>query len=320
MTPNAKMIAQTSIPLPITTEALQIAQQYADEQLTSEKKEQIFLNTLAVCVVNDYMEMMDIPTQLTASDSWNAAMRLYTDVADLQLTGIGRLECRPVKSATLQQSEPPTCYIPLEVSEERIGMVVVEINHSDRAAILLGFVKTVKMGNLPISQLQPIDELLVHLENLQPKPAVNLNQWFENIFQVGWQSLEALIDPNLENLAMGVQWRKYSGDRATIKGAKLIDLGVQLGGQSVALLVAIAKEEDEKVAIRVQVHPAAGQIYLPPNLKLALLNEAGDILQEVPSRSLDNFIQLPIFKGSPGEQFAIEISLDNFRIQEDFII
>jgi len=160
---SIKHILEQSIPLPITTASIQIARQFANQQPTPEKQAEVYLNTLAISAVNDYMQMMDIPTDLKASDSWNPAIRLYTDVADLTLTGLGRLECRPVKVDDLQKL---TYYLPPDVPEDRIGVVVVAIDDRDRQATLLGFAKTVTTGNLPISQLQTLDDLLVYLEYL----------------------------------------------------------------------------------------------------------------------------------------------------------
>lgn len=157
---NTKKIEEKSIPVSITQAALRMARQFADQQPTQEKKEQVYLNTLAVCVVNDYMEMMEIPTNLRASDSWNPAMHFYADVADLKLTGLGYLECRPVREGTL-------CYIPPEVPDDRTGVVVVKIDAELQEATLLGFTKTVRTGELSISQLQTVDDLLEHLDRLE---------------------------------------------------------------------------------------------------------------------------------------------------------
>ena len=91
---------------------------------------------------------------------------------------------------------------------------------------------------------------------------VNLSQWYLDLFETGWQSLEAIFS--------GIDQRKFacrnvsSFGKAGIARAKLIDLGLQLGSQSVALLVAIAPYPDKKIEIFVQLHPAEGEAYLPP--------------------------------------------------------
>ncbi|MEH2247676.1 DUF1822 family protein [Nostoc sp.] len=147
---------------------------------------------------------------------------------------------------------------------------------------------------------------------------VNLNQWFQKLFAAGWQPIDEALNSQLGNLAF--EFRSFSATSKTgVNGIKLIDLGVQLGGQSLALMLALSQEEDKKTAIIVQVHPTGNKKYLPPNLKIMLL-ESGNILQEIESRSLDSYIQLNRFKGLSGTSFSIELILDNFRMTESFSI
>jgi hypothetical protein len=86
-----------SVLMPITQAAQQIARQFAIEQPTEEKALQVYLNTLAVYAVNNYLRIMDISTDLKGGDSWNPVIRFACDVADLWVTGVGRLECRPLQ-------------------------------------------------------------------------------------------------------------------------------------------------------------------------------------------------------------------------------
>ncbi|NEQ21506.1 MAG: DUF1822 family protein, partial [Microcoleus sp. SIO2G3] len=79
-------------------------------------------------------------------------------------------------------------------------------------------------------------------------------------------------------------------------------------------------EADQKVGIVVQVHPADGQSYLPSNLRLILLSQNEEILQEVSSRCQDNYIQLRRFRGHPGESFKIKVAFGTVSMQETFII
>ncbi len=152
-----------ALTLPITQAARRTAQEFAREQPTPEKVEQVLLNTLSVWVVNDYLEFMGIPANKSFGDSWNPILRLCANVADLELPGIGRLECRPL---SLQQQ---TCYIPPETWEERIGYVIVQVDESLQDAKLLGFVRSVATEELPLSQLQPLSDLIEHLEQVNLK-------------------------------------------------------------------------------------------------------------------------------------------------------
>ena len=69
-----------------------------------------------------------------------------------------------------------------------------------------------------------------------------------------------------------------------------------------------------------QVHPVRGEIYLQPNLKLVLISDSGVILQEVKSRSQDNYIQLKRFRGLREEYFDIQVALSDAIVTETFVL
>ena len=145
----------------------------------------------------------------------------------------------------------------------------------------------------------------------------NLSQWLEGIYSASWQALETLLGSNSSSLALNL--RSTSGSvESGIRRAKLIDLGMQIESQSVVLLVALIPEANGQVSVRVQLHPAGGELYLPATIKLALLSSA-DTLEQVQARSQDNYVQLPQFDVEIGEHFSIQVALDNFQITEDFV-
>ena len=327
-----------SLSLPITQTALRTAQQFANEQPTPQKAEQVRLNTLAVCAVNDYLQMIGIPTNLEASDSWNPVVRLCADVADLEVTGIGRVECRPHRSA---QS---SCYVPPEVWLDRVGYIAVEIDELSLEATVLGFTQTVTDEELPIRQLKPIDDLIDVLNPLDEpqvipalaKTRVNLNQWLTHMFEQGWETVESLFAPTEPELAfnfrsapdaiMDDHFRSAPDsvldEPAVSEGvsrAKLIDLGMQLAGYPVALVVKLQPESERKTHILLQLHPTGGQMYLPPLVQLTVLDEFGSIFLEAQARSADNYIQLQ-FSGLPGEPFSVKVALGDASVTEDFVI
>jgi hypothetical protein len=251
------------------------------------------------------MEMMDIPTDLRASDSWNPAMRLYADVADLKLTGLGHMECRPVRSGTL-------CYIPPEVPDDRIGVVVVKIDAELQEATLLGFTKTVRTGELSISQLQTVDDLLEHLDRLERnQDEVSLSQWLQNIFEAGWQSVEEILAPKVPLLAFRYTNRVTRG--------KLIDLGIQLPEQSVALVVTLTPETEAQIHIKVQVYPTGEQAYLPPNLILKVLEGEGVVVMEARAGSANTHMTLE-FSARLGECFSARVGLGDISVTENFVV
>lgn len=329
MTYNTNDIEKFALSLPITQKARKIAKQFASEQSTPQKAEEVRLNTLAVYVVNDYLEhIMGIPTDLSKSDSWNPVIRLCANVADLEVTGVGRLECRPLKK---HQS---TCHVPPEVWSDRIGYVIVQIDESFLEATVLGFSQTAATEELPLNRLRPIEDLIDFL-NLQmqtvaaraavPERRVDLSRWLVNVFETGWQTVETFLNPAELDLAFSFR----SAESAVlvddeqpdtgVRRGKLIDLGIQLVDHPVALVVEVKSESDRRRNVLLQVHPTDHQIYLPPLLQLTVLDQSGLVFLEAQARSADNYIQLH-FSGLPGEQFSVKVALGDANIIEDFVL
>lgn len=146
----------------------------------------------------------------------------------------------------------------------------------------------------------------------------NLNQWLNNIFDVGWQSLDNIFITE-SRFAFNFRQREYAIRDFSVAGVKLIDLGMELGNKSLALLVGVMPVANE-VAVRVQLHSVNGDTYLPPNVKLALLSTSGTTLQECSSRIQDNFIQLKRFTCPQGTAFRIRVAMNSFSFTEDFVI
>jgi len=155
------------------------------------------------------------------------------------------------------------------------------------------------------------------------KTSINLGQWLQEVFEVGWQSLETFLNTEPGILAFSFRQGRPSATEARkvfVEGIKLIDLGMELENQSVALLVGLVTEAEQRVGIRVQLYPAGGQTYLPPNIRLALLSPSGATLQEYQARTQDSLIQLKRFTCPMGKSFSIQVAHHDFSIKEDFVI
>jgi hypothetical protein len=139
-----------------------------------------------------------------------------------------------------------------------------------------------------------------------------LTQWLQNAFDEHWQTIDQLINADAY-LALSTRSIESGAQRG-----KLINLGVQLGQQTVALLVNVTAEADGKFGVLVQLHPTGDNRSLMPKLKLSLRSSTGNPLQEVTSRSQDNYIQLKPFKGKPGTCFSVAIQLGSETVEENF--
>lgn len=141
-----------------------------------------------------------------------------------------------------------------------------------------------------------------------PKTLVNLSQWVQGIFEVGWQVVEELVVPTvLVPVAKSAD---------VTRRAKRIDLGEH----AVALIVTRAPEDDREISILLQVEPTGGQTTLPQNLELSAFDESGTIHREVRVKNAAPFIELPRLIGFPGEHFSVKVALGDFSAEEDFVI
>jgi hypothetical protein len=343
MTYNTYDTDEFALPLPITQVVHRTAQQFSSQQPSPEKQEQVRFNTLAVGVVNDYLQLMGLATDLRTSDSWNPVVRLCADVADLNLPGLGRLECRAVRSGDR------TCTIPPDVWVDRIGYVVVQIDDAAQEAELLGFVPSVAEEELLLSRLRSPEDLLEHLDQLRqcatvspPSPApphpmaappaketlVRLGQWLQGIVDEGWQTVESLLNPlelspaytfrGIRSTAT-VDEPALDQPEGTVRRAKLIDFGLQPAHQPVALVVEIHPTAGQQTDIHLQVYPTGQDIFLPQGLKLRVLDEAGLTFLEAQARLADNYIQLQ-FSGDTGEPFSVQIQFNDASIAEAFVV
>lgn len=165
----------------------------------------------------------------------------------------------------------------------------------------------------PAKNLVNVSETKTLIDGLEKK-VPKLSQWFKNVFDEGWITLDKLTKVE-SNLTFSTR-KLVEG----VKRGKLIDLEIQLGKNTVALLVNIVEVTDNKFSILVQLHPTGKHKYLPHNLQLRMFSKAGRILQEVQARVQDNYIQLKPFKGEASKRFSIEVALDDISVKENFEI
>ncbi|NJM20114.1 MAG: DUF1822 family protein [Richelia sp. RM2_1_2] len=358
---------QLIISISITESERNQADKFAQEQSNPEKAKQVYHNTLAVLVTNNYLQMLDVATSLQQSYCWNAVARLSTNIADLNLPEKGHLECRSI----LKDND--NCYVPQDVWNNRIGYVVVQFDEDYKQGNLLGFVPQINSTMLNLNKLQSLDNLFEILHSNQT--VIQLNKWLENAIDTGWRNIQEIIDkqainplfvfadisPKITNIEKmeDIVAQLYSSqdeidkvdsdsEKALIhllknthneeirwKAAELlweinpknpaggirkaIDLGIHFSKNAVALMVAILPKPDESLAILIRVYPGGGKIHLPPGLQLSGLDAEGNCFFTVESRNKDNYIQFK-FTAELGDKFNIQVTLDDAKITERFIV
>jgi Protein of unknown function (DUF1822) len=230
-------------------------------------------------------------------------------------------------------------YIVLEVLEEQAQLIVRGLLRHDQ---LVEYCRSIDLPasaqtnyHLPLDVFDPeINHLLAYLKFIipivTPLPIVStpetttslprslhstrtrLSQWLQDVCEQSWLTLDRLF-PTEAELALNLRHSEVQAKRG-----RLIDLGMQIGAETVALLVTISPHPPNQFTVLIQLHPTSGNLYLPAEIKLILYSKAGKLLQEVTARSRDNYIQLKPFKGETGKQFSVAISLGDQQITEAF--
>jgi hypothetical protein len=158
----------------------------------------------------------------------------------------------------------------------------------------------------------------------QEKASGKLKQFLAQNYALvknGWEDIQAFFSPEKEQMQLAYILRntaEVSNSSLHWQG-KVIDLKKEFKNITVLLKVAFIKEADGRVGVKVQIHPASEERYLPANLKLALLLDS-EILKSVTSERSDIYIELPYFKCQLGTQFCLEIMLEDFLYIEKFHI
>ncbi len=308
------------VPLPISQAAIQTAQQFAQQQPIPVKAAQVYRNTLAVWVMNDYLQMLGVPTQLTASDSWNCVLRLCGDVADLQLLEIGKLECRPLLPGDHY------CWVPPETWEDRIGYVAIGLDEVNAAANFLGFLPAVAHSEVALSLWRSPTDLFDHLAQLHPASTtaaprmITLGRWFQGEIAAGWQSVASLLRSHQQTFAFRgnatLAAELAEATEFTIEQAKFITFP---NHDSIALVMKLALDQQNVTHVLLRVYPLGASPYLTPGLALIVLDESGDVFLAVEATALNDYVQLQ-FSGTEGELFQIRVVIGADRYQEQFMI
>lgn len=292
--------------VPLSFEAHALAQDYCQQQSNPQKAKQVYLNTLAVYATNYYLQCMGFETNWEASNSRIPMMVKLLDIADLEVNQLGKVECRPVLP------DAKSCQIPPDVWQDRIGYVAVQLDQSLKEATLLGFTETAA-AEIPLNELECLDNFLSYLSQIQSQKVVNFSNWFQGTFEEGWRTIAELLNPKQPELAISFR------NAVSIVRGQQIDLGMQLSDRKLALVITLPPEAKSEIDIIVQLHPMESQTYLPEGVKLIILDESGNEVLEAKSREADNFIQLA-FSAETGESFSVQVALEAASIKQDFVV
>jgi Protein of unknown function (DUF1822) len=121
---------------------------------------------------------------------------------------------------------------------------------------------------------------------------------------------------------------------AGIRRARLIDLGLQIDHQEIALIVALMPKPGDRIGVFLQVQAIDQQSNLPPHLKLSILSESGETRLQAETRRNELFNSKDIsskdisgkdksinlrFSPPAGTRFCAKIELNHSCIIEEFL-
>ncbi len=160
--------------------------------------------------------------------------------------------------------------------------------------------------------------------SITTKALVNLTNWWREVFEEGWLSTKNSGKTVDSRYSWGYVRSQPLANHSS--GAKKLDFGLLLNGQTIALLINLKLLENNEFDVLVQVTPCyeehGNEEYLPFGLKLKVTlnpNTSESESQEVTARKTDNVIQLE-FSEAPGKQFQVEVSFKNAVITENFLL
>lgn len=156
--------AEYCITIRFKEQECELARKFAASQPNAEKNQQVYRNTLAVLAVNTFVQELRYKTDLDAGESWHPVLRMFHNVADLVLPGIGKIECCPVMLGETAISLP-------QVRENRIAYLAVGFAEPFDKVKLLGFIPAVEIleetEEISLTNLKPIEELLDYLDRIE---------------------------------------------------------------------------------------------------------------------------------------------------------
>ncbi len=168
---------------------------------------------------------------------------------------------------------------------------------------------------LPIPQSVTATSGIKQVLNRANQSIVKLSNWLHGAFDTGWEAKEAILAPSFQTQPAF----RFRDALSLVERGKLLNLGIEQAGESIALVVGFQAVEAPKYQVSVKVYPTENHIYLPENLQLMVLDSTGKAVMQALARNTNKNICLD-FKGNLEEQFSIKVILDDISITETFVI
>ncbi|MEM1308047.1 MAG: DUF1822 family protein [Cyanobacteria bacterium P01_H01_bin.153] len=315
---------QITFRVPLTDAFHQAAQGFRQHHTDRQKGKQVYLNTLSVQVVHFYLACLGIAACLEKSESWHPVSQALADTADLWITDLGRLECRPVLPEVSTLETPP------EVWGDRIGYVFVQFDSALREATILGFLPQITGETIFLEQLQGLEALPDYLEGVRrdaivaSTSRVTLRHWLVQVIAAGWQTLDVILaesqrkNPALSFRAPTPETKWLKPVPTGVKQGKFLTLS-KVPEERILFIVGITPtQKDSHFNIAIEIYPAGHQTCLPPTLQMVVTDAANTPVLQAEGRQSEG-LEFQ-FSGEAGEKFNVQLSFNQFTVTEQFEI
>jgi Protein of unknown function (DUF1822) len=251
---------------------------------------------------------------LRETGSYSQLDRTYSIASDFMVANLDILWMAQILDLQEITTVPPISSLALDRSQSAIDQLSHASPYSPRLDLDFGTWAAILSNNNLREHLYQRRLQVANLQN-NSNPTLNLGHWIQGelgqAIAQGWEMV---------NNVMGREFApiRSRGDMS-IERAKLINLQYQLQETTVVMLVGLTPRDATTVEILVEISATPGQVTLPPQLKLSYIDDQGEELQAVISRSQDLQIQLPRFTCDVGTAFNLQLQLDGINQIEKFI-
>ncbi len=306
------MTVPIAFTVPINRDAHQIALQLSGCQFSPKRAKRVYLNILAAYATQFYLNCMDIETE-SCFDRPIETPELET-FSSLNIVGIGLLECCPVLAGD------STVKILAETWGDRIGYIAIQFNKSLTQANLLGFLQKTTLETVEIDRLDSLETFLTYISQLEAAEKsqsifdlTQLSKWWLDTIELGWEKLDSLVSQ--PQFAGQFAWRDRAISFPSTARAKVLKLDT---GEQVILSLELRQIDRSELEIWVRVYPFPPDVYLPENLKLAVLDDLSIEVIQAEARTTET-IQVK-FIVEPGEKFGVRVDLNQVSMIESFLV
>ncbi|MGF1675538.1 MAG: DUF1822 family protein [Rivularia sp. (in: cyanobacteria)] len=299
-------LRELAIPVPIPASFRRQAQVYASQFFVQDVQKRIYQQTLALLAVDNYLRLLGFETNLNQPERWNVTRRVWSEANELEIEGLGSLECCVINAEQLVLPQPQLS------SEVGIGYLFVEITNYEKTAILMAFLpllpEYIEDREIVFTDLMSIDYFIDYLSNKEANYDINI-QKKDNLTQEFTEKKIIYLRNWLNNI-YEEEWQPSTRDLHTVTCHKKL----QLAKQIFDIQLTVSQSSDELILVRIIIQSENAN--LPIGMQVSVPDES-DIYTETVNQ-VASLISIPL-ELAPEENFWVELSYKDESIREYFV-